>query len=146
MKTLILAGALALAVTGARAQSSGSNPNSGPYTTLGPAGAGGYVLFTYPSKTSIAAGAATQRAARGDAESTVWQTEPIKISREELHALLTGGEPAPAPPGATMDAAEVASAPAPAPTARSLRPRRRSNRLGPRWSRRSEERRVGKEC
>jgi hypothetical protein len=46
MKKLVLAGALALAATGARAQGSRSNPNSDPvqpYTTLGPAGAGAYV-------------------------------------------------------------------------------------------------------
>jgi hypothetical protein len=46
MKKLILAGALALAATGVRAQGASSNPNSPPaqpYTTLGPAGAGAYV-------------------------------------------------------------------------------------------------------
>jgi hypothetical protein len=46
MKMLVLAGALALAATGVRAQGSRSNPNSDPvqpYTTLGPAGAGAYV-------------------------------------------------------------------------------------------------------
>jgi hypothetical protein len=46
MNKLILAGALALAVTGVRAQGSNSNPDSPPvqpYTTLGPAGAGAYV-------------------------------------------------------------------------------------------------------
>jgi hypothetical protein len=46
MKKLILAGALALAVTGVRAQGSNSSPDSPavqPYTTLGPAGAGAYV-------------------------------------------------------------------------------------------------------
>ena len=41
MKKLILAGALALAATGVRAQ--GSNSAVQPYTTLGPAGAGAYV-------------------------------------------------------------------------------------------------------
>jgi hypothetical protein len=45
MKRLIFAGALALIAGAAQAQ--GSNRNSpqalGPYTTLGPAGAGGYV-------------------------------------------------------------------------------------------------------
>jgi hypothetical protein len=47
MKRLILAGTLVLITTAAQAQGTGSNPSShpvqGPYTTLGPAGAGSYV-------------------------------------------------------------------------------------------------------
>jgi hypothetical protein len=45
MKRLILAGMLVLITTAAQAQGTGSNPSShpvqDPYTTLGPAGAGG---------------------------------------------------------------------------------------------------------
>jgi hypothetical protein len=51
MKELILAGALVLAITGAQAQGSNSDPNNPagqPYTTLGPAGAGTYVEPPHP--------------------------------------------------------------------------------------------------
>jgi hypothetical protein len=45
MKRLIFAGALALIAGAAQAQGSNQNsrPVQGPYTTLGPAGAGGYM-------------------------------------------------------------------------------------------------------
>ncbi len=45
MKRLMFAGLLVLIATSAQAQGAGSSPNSHPgvaYTTLGPAGAGGY--------------------------------------------------------------------------------------------------------
>jgi tetratricopeptide (TPR) repeat protein len=74
--------------------------------------AGGYLMFVHLSKASVAAGEAMQLVARGDAGLGSPPTQPqgIKLSREELHALLTGPEPVPAaasPPAGATDAVSV---------------------------------------
>jgi hypothetical protein len=77
--------------------------------------AGGYLMFVHLSKTSLAAGEAKQLVARRDAGLVSPQTQPqgIKLSREELHWLLTGPEPAPAAPSPQAGATDAVSVPAP---------------------------------
>ena len=77
--------------------------------------AGGYLMFVHLSKTSVAAGEAIQLVARGDAGLGSPPTQPqgIKLSREELHALLTGPEPVPAAASPPAGATDALSVPAP---------------------------------
>ena len=76
-----------------------------------------YLGFMHLSKTSVAAGEAKEVAARSDFATAWRQIDPqdttIKLSREELHELLTGPAPAPAEPSPTVAVTEAAPAPAP---------------------------------
>ena len=87
-----------------------------------------YLGFMHLSKTSVAAGEAKELAtparSRASFDATrsdfaaAWrqmepQGSPIKLSREELHELLTGPAPAPAEPSPTVAVTEAAPAPAP---------------------------------
>ena len=76
-----------------------------------------YLGFMHLSKTSVAAGEAKEVAARSDFATAWRQIDPqdttIKLSREELHELLTGPPPGPAEPSPAVAATEVASATAP---------------------------------
>ena len=76
-----------------------------------------YLGFMHLSKTSVAAGEAKEVAARSDFATAWRQIDPqdttIKLSREELHELLTGPPPAPAEPSLAVAVTEAASVPAP---------------------------------
>ena len=76
-----------------------------------------YLGFMHLSKTSVAAGEAKELAVRSDFAAAWRQMEPqgspIKLSREELHELLTGPPPAPAEPSLAVAVTEAASVPAP---------------------------------